>query len=86
MFGCGWVIGGTHTLLGSNTDALSSHAALVRVAKVTVKPHDHLTPDFWEGDGLGILPPSRCEHCRNVLKMEHVLKEIKDLLPKKKLN
>ena len=39
----------------------------MKVAKVLVRPSDPLANEFWEGDGLGVLPPSRRERCLKCL-------------------
>ena len=35
---------------------------LPKFAKVNIEPA--LTPDFWESDNLGVLPPRKCDRCR----------------------
>ena len=60
---------------------LAVHAA----AKVCIDPV--LTPDFWESDGMGVMPPRKCLKCRQcALKGEcsenhfqHTLKEEAEL-------
>ena len=41
---------------------LDSIAALPSFAKITIDPV--LTPDFWESDSMGVLPPRKCSKCK----------------------
>lgn len=41
---------------------LDSVAALPTFAKITIDPV--LTPDFWESESMGVLPPRKCSKCK----------------------
>ena len=68
LFGSGWVVGGHHELLKATQDSIiSSAAAILKIAKLQVKPEPCLTPEFWEAEGMGVLPPARCDSCRGCM-------------------
>ena len=67
LFGCGWIIGGHHPDI-RNDHEISPVAALVRIAKLQVIPEPSLTPEFWECENMGVLPPPRCSSCQNCMK------------------
>ena len=67
IFGCGYVLGGHHDGITSNPE-ISPVAALVRVAKLKIVPEPSFTPEFWEAESMGVLPPPRCSTCMNCLK------------------
>ena len=68
MFGCGWVVGGHHDDLKVGVSgAMSTAAVILKIAKVLVKPEPSLTPEFWEAEGMGVLPPRRCDACKGCM-------------------
>ena len=67
LFGSGWVIGGHHENIPSNTSAISADANMLRVAKIQIEPTPSLTPEFWESEGMGVLPPPRCDNCKGCM-------------------
>ena len=68
LFGCGWVVSGHHESIGSShSSGISSAAAILKIAKILVEPKPVMSPEFWEGEGLGILPPPRCDNCRGCM-------------------
>ena len=68
MFGSGWVIGGHHDDIryGVSTQ-MSTAAVTLKIAKILVKPEPSLTPEFWEAEGMGVLPPPRCDSCKGCM-------------------
>ena len=65
LFGCGWVIGGHHEdIKVPISPPLSTTAASLRIAKLLVRPEPSYTPEFWECEGMGVMPPYRCDNCR----------------------
>ena len=69
LFGTGWVIGGHHEAISSPGpyEEVSPIAATLKIAKIKIEPETGLTPEFWESDGMGTLPPPRCDSCRSCM-------------------
>ena len=69
LFGCGWVIGGHHDdIKGSDSNYhISTRATTLKIAKILLKPEPSHTPEFWEAEGMGVLPPPRCDSCRGCM-------------------
>ena len=67
-FGCGWVIGGHSDLIRSTPTSMYCVAASLKIAKLQVIPDRSCTPEFWEAEGMGVLPPPRCESCLSCLR------------------
>ena len=68
LFGCGWVVGGHHENITANhSSQISSAASTLKVAKILIEPKPVLTPEFWEAEGMGCLPPPRCDNCRGCM-------------------
>jgi hypothetical protein len=68
LFGCGWVIGGHHDdIKESSNSSVTSSAANLKIAKLLIKPEPSHTPEFWEAEGMGVLPPARCDSCRGCM-------------------
>ena len=67
-FGCGWVIGGHSDLIRSTPASIYSAAASLKIAKLQVIPDRSCTPEFWEAEGMGVLPPPRCDSCLSCLR------------------
>ena len=67
IFGSGWVLGGHHHSIQSNS-CLSSAAVSLKVAKIQIRPEPSHTPEFWEAEGMGVLPPPRCDSCKSCMK------------------
>ena len=68
LFGLGWCIGGVLDSgaipVTAESNTVSSQAALVRSAKISIVPQPPITPDFWETDQMGVAVPARCDRCR----------------------
>ena len=47
LFGCGWVLGGHHPSIQSQSQLLSTSAVTMRCAKLQVRPEPSHTPEFW---------------------------------------
>ena len=73
-FSKGWLLGGSHPdLLTTSSNLTSSALTVARVCRVEVKPvfgiqsdvnfKPQYSMDFWQADGLGVLPPKRCCRC-----------------------
>ena len=62
------VIGGHHDDVKSSNSAISSSAATLKIAKLQVLPEPSFTPEFWEAEGMGVLPHPRCDSCLGCLK------------------
>jgi hypothetical protein len=68
MFGCGWVVGGHHDNIRPGlTGSMATAAVTLKIAKVLVRPEPSLTPEFWEAEGMGVLPPLRCDACEGCM-------------------
>ena len=68
LFGNGWVIGGHHADIDLNVvPNVSSAASTLKVARISIQPKPQLSPEFWELDGLGVLPPPRCDSCKTCM-------------------
>ena len=86
IFGHGWVLGGHHPKLRSVGD-LSSAAMSLKIAKLLIRPEPSHTPEFWESEGMGVLPPRRCDTCKSCMEngacserqYEHSLKKQAEL-------
>ena len=61
LFGCGWVLGGHHPDIHSDSQSISTSAITMKCAKLLVRPEPSRTPEFWEAEDMGVLPPPRCE-------------------------
>ena len=46
LFGCGWVLGGHHPDISSNSQVLSTSAVTMRCAKLLVRPEPFHTPEL----------------------------------------
>ena len=68
QFGCGWVLGGHHPSIHSQSQLLSTSAVTMRCAKLLVRPEPSYTPEFWEAEDMGVLPPPRCESYKRWMK------------------
>ena len=69
IFGCGWVLGGHHPdIQFADGQSISSSAVTLKVAKLLIRPEPSHTPEFWEAEGMGILPPPRCDSCKGCMK------------------
>ena len=66
-FGCGWIVGGHHRQITDSCE-ISPEAAVARIAKVQIIPQPSLTPEFWESENMGVLPPPRCDTCLGCMK------------------
>ena len=64
LFGCGWVVGGHHEDIIASHYSISSEAAMLKIAKIQIEPVPSLTPEFWEAEGMGVVPPPRCDSCK----------------------
>ena len=68
IFGSGWVVGGHHDDIKYGVSGQMSTAAVtVKIAKVLVRPEPSLTPEYWEAEGMGVLPPTRCDSCKGCM-------------------
>ena len=68
LFGCGWVIGGhSDDIKATGGTSVSPAAAVLKIAKILIEPQKSLTPEFWESEGMGVLPPPRCDNCRGCM-------------------
>ena len=54
-------------LKATQDSIISSAAAILKIAKLQVKPEPCLTPEFWEAEGMGVMPPARCDSCRGCM-------------------
>ena len=69
MFGCGWVVGGHHPDVQSSVgQSMSSAAMVLKIAKLCISPEPSHTPEFWEAEGMGVLPPPRCDSCQGCMR------------------
>ena len=69
IFGCGWVLGGHHPDIQSAAgQEISSFAVTLKVAKLLIRPEPSHSPEFWEAEGMGVLPPPRCDSCKSCMK------------------
>ena len=68
LFGTGWVVGGHHDdIKVSSQSSVTSAAATLQIAKILIEPQPSFTPEFWESEGMGVLPPPRCDNCRGCM-------------------
>ena len=68
LFGCGWVIGGhSDDIKATGGTSVSPAAVILKIAKILIEPQKSLTPEFWESEGMGVLPPPRCDSCRGCM-------------------
>ena len=68
LFGTGWVVGGHHDdIKVSEQSSVTSAAAILKIAKILIEPQPSFTPEFWESEGMGVLPPPRCDSCRGCM-------------------
>ena len=69
IFGCGWVLGGHHPDIHLTVaQNISASAVILKVAKLLIRPEPSHTPEFWEAEGMGVLPPPRCDNCKSCMK------------------
>ena len=69
LFGCGWGVGGHHSdIRPCGIQTMTSAAVVLRIAKICISPEPSHTPEFWEAESMGVLPPPRCDSCRGCMK------------------
>ena len=59
---------GHHSDLKPVGSPMSTSAAVVKIAKLQVLPEPSHTPEFWEAEGMGVLPAPRCDTCTGCMK------------------
>ena len=47
---------------------ISSAAMSFKIANLSIAPNPTHTPEFWEAEAMGVMPPSRCNSCKSCMR------------------
>ena len=68
LFGCVWVLGGHPPQVSSFGGTVISPAAIShKISKISIAPNPTYTPEFWEAEAMGVMPPLRCDSCKGCM-------------------